>query len=507
LSLFAQEPAPSRAQLNPEPIEDWSAEPADDEVFTEVLVPLIVGCALFMELLDSTVITTALPAMSRSLHEDPIKLNLAITSYLLSLAVFIPISAWVADRFGARMIFRAAIVIFTIGSVLCGLSQSLPELVAARILQGCGGAMMVPVGRLVILKTVPKRHLVTAMSYLSIPALIGPVVGPPVGGFIVTYSTWRWIFFINVPICVLGIVMVTMFIEDIRETDVPPLDLIGFFLTGIGLAAMVFGFESVGRGELPMAVVIGLMVGGAACMGLYWLHYRRAAHPIINLGLLRITTFRISTVGGGLFRMGIGAMPFLLALLLQLAFGINPFKSGLIIFTSALGALTMKFGINPIIRWFGFRRLLIFNGLISAAFMMVCALFRPTTAHFIIALALFSGGFFRSLQFTCINALGYADIPNSLMSNASSLSSMGQQLTISVGVAIAALALRIGMTMHHSTVLSAHDITPAFILTGGLGLIGALSFISLPHHAGAELAGRRGRARAMLEEETATLAD
>ena len=225
MSLFAQEPAPSRAQPNPEPIEDWSAESADDEVFTEVLVPLIVGCALFMELLDSTVITTALPAMSRSLHEDPIKLNLAITSYLLSLAVFIPISAWMADRFGARMIFRAAIVIFTIGSVLCGLSQSLPELVAARILQGCGGAMMVPVGRLVILKTVPKRHLVTAMSYLSIPALIGPVVGPPVGGFIVTYSNWRWIFFINVPICVLGIVMVTLFIEDIRETDVPPLDL------------------------------------------------------------------------------------------------------------------------------------------------------------------------------------------------------------------------------------------------------------------------------------------
>ncbi|MGO9057794.1 MAG: MFS transporter [Candidatus Binataceae bacterium] len=460
-----------------------------------------------MELLDSTVITTALPAMSRSLHEDPIKLNLAITSYLLSLAVFIPISAWVADRFGARMIFRAAIVIFTIGSVLCGLSQSLPELVAARILQGCGGAMMVPVGRLVILKTVPKRHLVTAMSYLSIPALIGPVVGPPVGGFIVTYSTWRWIFFINVPICMLGIVMVTMFIEDIRETDVPPLDLTGFFLTGIGLAAMVFGFESVGRGELPLAVVIGLMLGGAACMGLYVLHYRRAAHPIINLGLFEVTTFRISTVGGGLFRMGIGAMPFLLALLLQLAFGINPFKSGLIIFTSALGALTMKFGINPIIRWFGFRRLLIFNGLVSAVFMMVCALFRPTTPHFLIALALFSGGFFRSLQFTCINALGYADIPNSLMSNASSLSSMGQQLTISLGVAIAALALRIGMTMHHSTVLSAHDITPAFILTGGLGFIGALSFISLPHHAGAELAGRRGRSRAILEEETASLAD
>jgi EmrB/QacA subfamily drug resistance transporter len=516
LSSFAQEPAPTHDLLNPDPgrdpikgdsIQDWTVEEGEDAPFTEVLVPLIVGCALFMELLDSTVIATALPAMSRSLHEDPIKLNLAITSYLLSLAVFIPISAWVADKFGARPVFRTAIIIFTIGSVLCGLSQSLPELVGARILQGCGGAMMVPVGRLVILKTVPKHHLVTAMSYLSIPALIGPVVGPPVGGFIVTYSSWRWIFFINVPICLLGIVMVTMFIGDVRESDVPPLDWLGFVLTGIGLAALVFGFESIGRGELPMALVIGLMVGGAGCMALYLLHYRHAAHPIINLDLLRITTFRASTVGGGLFRMGIGAMPFLLALLLQLAFGINPFKSGLIIFTSALGALTMKFGINPIIRFFGFRRLLIFNGVISALFMMACALFRPTTPHLVIALALFLGGFFRSLQFTCINALGYADIPNPLMSNASSLSSMGQQLTISVGVAIAALALRVGMGLHHSVVLTAHDISPAFLLTGGLGLLGALSFVALPHHAGAELAGRRGQSRMTLEEETTALVD
>ena len=500
LSSFPQESASSREQVN-----SGSFIEPTDEAFTEVLVPVIVGCALFMELLDSTVITTALPAMARSLHEDPIKLNLAITSYLLSLAVFIPLSAWVADRFGARTVFRSAIVIFTIGSVLCGFSQSLPELVAARILQGCGGAMMVPVGRLVILKTVPKRHLVTAMSYLSIPALIGPVVGPPVGGFIVTYSTWRWIFFINVPICMIGIVLVTLFIENIHEDFVPPLDLLGFVLTGVGLAALVFGFESVGRGELPLWLTFALMAGGAAFMGLYVLHYRRTAHPIINLGLLAIPTFRVSTVGGGLFRMGIGAMPFLLALLLQLAFGINPFKSGLIIFASAVGALTMKLGINPIIRLFGFRSVLIFNGVISALFMASCALFRPTTPHFLIALALFSGGFFRSLQFTCINALAYADVPHPLMSNASSLASMGQQLTISVGVAIAALALRVGMMMHSSKVLTAHDITPAFLLTGGLGLIGAFVFLPLPRDAAAELAGRRFHRT--LEEEPTALAD
>jgi EmrB/QacA subfamily drug resistance transporter len=503
LSRFPYKPASPRFESETSLIRD--SDDGADEPFTEVVVPLIVGSALFMELLDSTVITTALPAMARSLHEDPIKLNLAITSYLLSLAVFIPVSAWVADRFGARIVFRTAIVIFTLGSICCGVSHSLPQLVAARILQGCGGAMMVPVGRLVILKTVPKHHLVTAMSYLSIPALIGPVVGPPVGGFIVTYSTWRWIFFINVPICVLGIVLVTLFIDNIHEEDVPPLDIIGFILTGVGLAALVFGFESVGRGELPLWMVIGLMVGGAACMGLYVIHYNRARDPIIDLGLFTIPTFRVSTVGGGLFRMGIGAMPFLLALLLQLAFGINPFKSGLIIFASALGALSMKLGINPIIRFFGFRSVLIFNGVISAFFMLCCALFRPTTPHLFIALVLFSGGFFRSLQFTCINALGYADVPSPLMSKASSLASMGQQLSISLGVAIAALALRIGMGMHHSTTLTAPDIVPAFLLTGGLGLIGALVFVPLPHHAGAELAGRRGRHR--FESEPAAIAD
>src|SRR5271163_1434548 len=217
----------------------------------EFLAPMIVGCALFMEMLDATVISTALPAMAKSLGEDPIKLNLAITSYLLSLAVFIPISGWMADRFGARTVFRTAIIIFTTGSVFCGLSQSLPELVAARILQGFGGAMMVPVGRLIVLKTIAKSELVTAMSYLTVPAVLGPVVGPPVGGFIVTYYSWRWIFFINVPIGILGFALVTMFIENIREEAVFPLDVRGFVLTGVGLAGLVFGFESIGRGIIP----------------------------------------------------------------------------------------------------------------------------------------------------------------------------------------------------------------------------------------------------------------
>src|SRR5271167_1391792 len=276
----------------------------------EFLAPMIVGCALFMEMLDATVISTALPAMAKALGEDPIKLNLAITSYLLSLAVFIPISGWMADRFGARTVFRAAIVIFTIGSVLCGVSQSLPQLVAARIAQGFGGAMMVPVGRLIVLKTIPKSELVTAMSYLTVPAVLGPVVGPPIGGFIVTYYSWRWIFFINVPIGMIGFTLVTLYIPNIREDNVFPLDFRGFLLTGLGLAGLVSGFESIGRGVIPVSVITCVMTGGGLCMALYILHARQIENPIIDLGLLKIPTFFAATVGGGLFRMGIGALPF-----------------------------------------------------------------------------------------------------------------------------------------------------------------------------------------------------
>ncbi len=375
------------------------------------LAPLIVGCALFMEMLDSTVITTALPAIAHSMHENPIKLNLAITSYLLSLAVFVPVSGWMADRFGARTVFRCAIVIFTIGSVLCGISGSLRELVGARILQGFGGAMMMPVGRLIVLKTVDKSDLVTAMSYLTVPAILGPVVGPPVGGFIVTYYSWRWIFFINVPIGVIGILLVTFLIENIREDEVWPLDVSGFALTGLGLAGLVFGFEMVGRGMLPPSMVVGILLGGGLCAALYIRHARRVSYPIIDLDLMKIPTFLVTTAGGGLYRMGIGALPFLLAMLLQLVFGLTPFASGMITFTSAAGALFMKITAVPVIRRFGFRSILISNGVLSSFIMMSYALFRPSTPHLIIIAALLSGGFLRSLQFTALSTLAYADVP------------------------------------------------------------------------------------------------
>src|SRR5579875_498118 len=254
----------------------------------QVVIPLIVACALFMENLDSTVLATALPAIAQSLGESPLRLSLAITSYLFSLAVFIPASGWVADRFGARRVFRLAILVFLAGSILCGLSSSLLGFVLARIFQGMGGAMMVPVGRLVVLRSLPKTGLINALAYLTVPALVGPVLGPPLGGFITTYVSWRWIFWINVPIGVLGVILATLFIPDMREEAVPPLDLPGFFLTALGLTGLVFGFEAAGRDVVPLPSVISLLAAGAISLALYIRYARRAAHPIIDLSLLRI---------------------------------------------------------------------------------------------------------------------------------------------------------------------------------------------------------------------------
>jgi EmrB/QacA subfamily drug resistance transporter len=472
----------------------------------EFLAPIIVGCALFMEMLDSTVISTALPAMAKSLGEDPIKLNLAITSYLLSLAVFIPISGWMADRFGARTIFRNAIIIFTIGSVLCGCSHSLPELVASRILQGFGGAMMVPVGRLIVLKTIPKSELVTAMSYLTVPAVLGPVVGPPVGGFIVTYYSWRWIFFINVPIGMIGITLVMWYIPNIKEDVTFPLDFRGFLLTGLGLAGLVMGFESIGRNVIPASIIMCVMAAGGLCMALYILHARRMDYPIIDLGLLKIPTFLVATLGGGLYRMGIGALPFLLAMLLQVVFGLSPFASGMLTFTSAAGALFMKTTATPIIRRLGFRSVLISNGVISSFIMMSYALFRPTTPHFFIVSALLLGGFFRSLQFTALGTLAYADVPNQMMSGASTLSSMAQQLFLSLGVALGAMLLHLSLTAHGGH-LTTSDFTPAFVVMGVLALLSSLLFLPLEYHAGDEVSGRQRGVELSHTPQTVTEAD
>ncbi|BBU61435.1 MFS transporter [Methylosinus sp. C49] len=453
--------------------------------------PLIIATALFMENLDGTVLATALPAMAADLHEDPIALKLALTSYLLSLAVFIPLSGWVADRFGARRVFRAAILVFTLGSILCGFSASLAGVVAARVVQGLGGAMMVPVGRLVLLRVAPRHDLVRALAYLTIPALIGPVVGPPLGGFIATYFHWRYIFWINVPIGLLGVALVTRYIPDLREESVPPLDMRGFLLSGFGLSSLVFGLGALGQGIVPTRAAAGLVAAGAIALLLYVRHARRMPHPIIDLDLLRVPTFRASIVGGFLFRMGLGASPFLLPLMLQTGFGLTAFQSGSLTFIAAIGAMAMKTTAQPILNRFGFRRVLIVNALISAGFFCFNALFSPETPHWIIMSLLLVGGFFRSLQFTALNAIGYADIEPQAMSRATSFASAGQQLALSAGVSLAAATLETARALQGGGALRLTDFDAAFLAVAAVSASSVLIFRRLAPTAGEGLTGKK----------------
>jgi EmrB/QacA subfamily drug resistance transporter len=451
---------------------------------------LIVACAMFMQNLDSTIIATALPTIADSIGESPLRLNVAITCYLLSLAVFIPISGWTADRFGARRVFTAAIIVFTIGSIGCGLAQSLWMLVVARIVQGMGGAMMVPVGRLILLKTVPKSDLVRAMSYVSVPALIGPIMGPPLGGFIVTYASWRWIFFINIPIGILGVVLVNLFIKNIRESTVRPFDARGFALTAVGLASLAFGFETIGRGELPMVANAGLLALGMLCLVLYWHHAKRVDHPIIDLALMRIPTYAMATIGGFLFRMGMGALPFLMPLMLQVGFGLDALSSGLLTFASAMGAMTMKVGVLSIIRTFGFKLVLIANTIVCSAFLFSYSFFQPSTPHAVIFVALLAGGFFRSLQMTSLNTLSYADVPPNMLSRATSLTSMAQQLSQSMGVAAGALILYVMLGLHGTSVPTPADFSFALAAVAIMSMLSVPFFLRMAPDAGAEVSGR-----------------
>ena len=453
------------------------------------LLPLIVACALFMENTDSTVIATSLPVIAASLGEDPIALKLALTSYLVSLAVFIPISGWMADRYGARTIFRAALAVFMLGSICCALSNSLGAFVGARFLQGMGGAMMVPVGRLVILRSVEKSELVSALAYLTVPALVGPVVGPPLGGFITTYFDWRWIFFINIPIGLVGIALATLFFEDIREEDVAPLDVKGFLLTGFGFAALMLGLATGGRHLVPQAVSYTAVALGLAGLVAYWFHARRVAHPVLDLTLLRIPTYRIGVLGGSIFRTGIGALPFLLPLMLQLGFGMNALQSGLVTFASAAGALIMKTLARRILARFGFRRVLAFNAVIGSGLLAMSGFFTPSTPYWLMLGILLVGGCFRSLQFTGINALSYSDVGKREMSGATSLSSVAQQLSLSLGVTIGAFALEAANLYNGGKALGAGDFWPAFLLVGLISASSVFVMAQLAPDAGAEVSG------------------
>src|SRR5262245_7920005 len=454
------------------------------------IVPLIVAVALFMENMDSTVIATSLPAIAADIGTSPLALKLAVTCYLLSLAIFIPASGWTADRFGARTVFRAAIAVFVVGSIGCAFASSLTGFVIARIVQGMGGAMMTPVGRLVLVRTVDRRALVDAMVWVTLPALIGPVIGPPVGGFITTYFSWHWIFLINVPIGLVGIALVTRYIENIRAEAPEPFDFLGMFLAGLGVGGLAFGLSVLGLDYLPWWLVAALIGTGATATAAYVVHARRTPVPVLDLKLLKLPTFRASVAGGFLFRLGAGAIPFLLPLLLQVGFKLTPFQSGLITFCSALGAMTMKTAVPTILRQFGFRAVLTVNAVIGSAFLAACAAFTPATPFPVMMAVLLVGGFFRSLEFTSLNAIAYADIPPALVGRATALASVAQQLALSTGVAIGALAVDVTVQLRHHPAIMPDDFAPAFLLVAAISALAAPVFWRLSPHAGAELADR-----------------
>jgi len=461
------------------------------------IVPLIVATALFMENMDSTVIATSLPAIARALGTNPLALKLAVTSYLLSLAICIPASGWTADRFGARNVFRIAIGVFVVGSIGCAASTSLEQFVFARIVQGMGGAMMTPVGRLMMVRSIDKKLLINAMSLVTMPALIGPICGPPLGGFITTYFSWHWIFLINVPIGVVGVAMASRYIANVRVEHHDPFDFVGFILSGLAIAGLAFGLSVMGLEFLPESVVATLLCVGAVAAVAYVVHARHTPAPILDLSLLRLPTFRASIFGGFLFRLGIGALPFLLPLLLQIGFDLTPFQSGLITFTTALGSFFMKAAVASVLNRFGYRNVLLYNTLISSAFLAACATFVNGMPYAAMVAILLSGGFFRSLQFTSINTIAYAEIEPPKMSRATTMVAVSQQLALSTGVAVGALVVEITLRLKNSPAMGVTDFPLAFLFVSLLSASAALIFYRLAPDAGSELSGR-GAAEAKL---------
>jgi EmrB/QacA subfamily drug resistance transporter len=457
------------------------------------ITPLILAVALFMEQMDSTVIATSLPAIAADIGTSPVALKLAVTSYLVALAIFIPISGWMSDRFGAKNIFRIAIVVFILGSIACAFSHSIETFVISRFLQGVGGSMMTPVGRLLLVRGTPRNELVSAMAWLTIPALMGPIMGPPLGGFLTTYLSWHWVFWINVPIGLLGIALVTRYLPSGEPRSPRPIDFPGFLLSSIAFTGLVFGLSVVSLPALPIyygyiTIVIDLIAGA-----IYLWHAKRAKFPLLDPKMLRYPLFRAGILGGSTFRIGIGAIPFLLPLMLQLSFGLTPFQSGLITFIGAFGAMSSKFGAQRIFKMFGFRRVLAAGALISSVFIAVNGLFTSSTPEWIIMGCLLVGGVVRSTLFTGVNAMVFADIDEADSGQATAINAVAQQLSLATGVAVAGAILDISGLFHGGD-LSLGDFHIAFLVVAVISGLSTLTFFRLPGDAGAEVSGHHAPA-------------
>ncbi|AIJ40666.1 MFS transporter [Klebsiella pneumoniae] len=455
---------------------------------------LLVAGAFFMEFLDGTVIATALPDMARDFGVTAVELNIGISAYLITLAVLIPASGWIADRFGARAIFTLALAIFTLASVFCGLSTEVHIFVAMRILQGVGGALMVPVGRLAVLRTTPKHQLIKAIATLTWPALVAPIIGPPLGGFITRYASWHWIFFINVPLGLAAIILSLRIIPDIRETERRSFDLSGFITTSVAMVSLVTAMERLGDRQPQIWPTLALAALGFSCLLYSIRHFRRAAAPMVRLDALQVPTFRVTMYGGSLFRASISAVPFLLPLLFQVGFGMDPFHSGLLVLAVFVGNLTIKPATTPLIRWLGFRRLLLINGALNVCSLLACALLTPQTPVWAIMLILYLGGVFRSIQFTGVSTLAFADVPAAQMSDANTLFSTASQLAVGLGITLGAIGIRLGEQVGdwlHLTELPGISFRLSFVFIALICLVGMIDSLHLAKTAGSSVSEKK----------------
>ncbi|MDE8850877.1 MFS transporter [Klebsiella pneumoniae] len=455
---------------------------------------LLVAGAFFMEFLDGTVIATALPDMARDFGVTAVELNIGISAYLITLAVLIPASGWIADRFGARAIFTLALAIFTLASVFCGLSTEVHIFVAMRILQGVGGALMVPVGRLAVLRTTPKHQLIKAIATLTWPALVAPIIGPPLGGFITRYASWHWIFFINVPLGLAAIILSLRIIPDIRETERRSFDLSGFITTSVAMVSLVTAMERLGDRQPQIWPTLALAALGFGCLLYSIRHFRRAAAPMVRLDALQVPTFRVTMYGGSLFRASISAVPFLLPLLFQVGFGMDPFHSGLLVLAVFVGNLTIKPATTPLIRWLGFRRLLLINGALNVCSLLACALLTPQTPVWAIMLILYLGGVFRSIQFTGVSTLAFADVPAAQMSDANTLFSTASQLVVGLGITLGAIGIRLGEQVGdwlHLTELPGISFRLSFVFIALICLVGMIDSLHLAKTAGSSVSEKK----------------
>ena len=440
--------------------------------------------------MDSTVIATSLPAIATDIGSEPIALKLALTAYLVALAIFIPISGWMSDRYGARNLFRLAILVFVLGSIGCAFSNSLPTFVASRFFQGMGASMMTPVGRLLLVRSTPRNELVAAMAWLTIPALVGPILGPPVGGALTTYLSWHWIFWINVPIGLAGIWLAGRYLPPGIVRNPRPIDSVGFILSAVAFSGVVFGLSVISLPALPVVYGYLTVAVGAIAGILYFMHAKRVRYPLLDPALFRFPLFRSAMISASLFRIAIGAMPFLLPLMLQVSFGLSPFESGMITFVSAVGALASKFLAERIYATLGFRRVLSFTLFACTAFFALNGTFDPSTPLWWIMGALLLGGLTRSIFFTGINALGYADVEEAFISQATALSSVAQQISIAIGVAFAGGILEVASSLHGGD-LTLGDFHLAFYLISAVSLLAIIPCLRLSPDAGSVVSGHK----------------